>query len=193
MSAASARARPRLLPSPPQLAPAAVFRMNWNEIFGLSASPLEPVIRGTLMYLCLFVLFRVVIRRRVGAVGMSDILLVVIIADAAQSGLSGEARSVTEALLVVGTIFAWNWIIDWLNFHVSALQTLLEPPPLPLIENGRILHRNRRHELITMDELNSRLREHGVSDHSEVEKAVMESDGEVTVIKKKHRLANTNA
>jgi uncharacterized membrane protein YcaP (DUF421 family) len=158
--------------------------MNWDEIFGLSVSPWEPIVRGTIMYLSLFLLFRVVIRRRVGAIGMSDILLVVIIADAAQSGLSGEAKSVTEALLVVGTIFAWNWIIDWLNYHVPALQDVLEPPPLPLIEDGRILRRNMRHEFITMEELESRLREHGVSEVSQVKRAVMEADGEVSVIKK---------
>lgn len=159
--------------------------MNWDEIFGLHSVLFEPVLRGTVMYLALFVLFRVVIRRRVGAVGMSDILLVVIIADAAQSGLSGEANSITDALLVVGTIFFWNWFIDWLNFNVPALKSVLEPPPLPLIENGRIVRRNLRHEHVTMDELQSKLREHGVTHASQVEKAFMEPDGEVTVIKKK--------
>jgi hypothetical protein len=44
--------------------------LNWNEMFGLSTSLLEPIIRGTIMYLALFVLFRVVIRRRVGAIGV---------------------------------------------------------------------------------------------------------------------------
>ena len=153
-------------------------------MFALQGSPLEPVIRGTIMYLALFLLFRVVIRRRVGAIGMSDILLTVVIADAAQSGLSGDSHSVTDALIVVATIFAWNWLIDWLNFRVPALQGVLEPPPLLLIENGRVLHRNRRHEFVTMDELKAHLREKGVSDASQVEKAYLESDGAVTVIKK---------
>jgi uncharacterized membrane protein YcaP (DUF421 family) len=159
--------------------------MSWAEIFALSASPLEPIIRGTVMYLALFVLFRLVIRRRIGAVGMSDILLVVIIADAAQNGLSGEAHSVTEALLVVGTIFFWNWVIDWLNYNVPALRKLLEAPPLPLIEHGRLLRRNLRHEYVTLDELEAKLREHGVSDFSQVERATMEADGNVSVITKR--------
>ena len=158
--------------------------LSWNEIFGISSSVLEPVIRGTIMYLVLFVLFRVVIRRRVGAIGMSDLLLVVIIADAAQSGLSGEAKSITEALLVVGTIFFWNWFIDWLNYHVPALQGWLEAPPLPLVENGRILRGNLRHEFVTEQELKSKLREKGVDDLKEVAKAHMESDGTVSVIKR---------
>ena len=159
--------------------------MNWDEMFGLHSVLFEPVLRGTVMYLALFVLFRVVIRRRVGAVGMSDLLLVVIIADAAQSGLSGQAKSITDALLVVGTIFFWNWFIDWMNFHVPALKSVLEPPPLPLIENGRIIRRNLRHEYVTMDELQSKLREHGVTHASQVDKAFLEPDGEVTVLKKK--------
>jgi uncharacterized membrane protein YcaP (DUF421 family) len=161
--------------------------LNWSEIFGLHASPLEPIIRGTIMYLSLFVLFRVVIRRRIGAVGMSDILLVVIIADAAQSGLSGEARSITDALLVVGTIFAWNWLIDWLNYQVPALQRWLEAPPLLLIDNGRIIRRNLQHEFVTMDELKAKLREKGVDDPKQVARAYMENDGSVSVIKREAR------
>jgi uncharacterized membrane protein YcaP (DUF421 family) len=161
--------------------------VSWSELFGLSGNPLEFVVRGSLMYLTLFLLFRAVIRRRVGAIGMSDMLLVVIIADASQSGLSGDSKSVTEALIVVGTIFAWNALIDWLNFHVPALHSLLEPSPLPLIENGRVLHRNLRHEFVTPGELRSKLREHGVTDPGQVEKAYMEPDGEVTVIKSSGR------
>lgn len=160
------------------------MEIDWSQMFGMTEPALHAVIRGTVMYLALFALFRIVIRRRVGAIGMSDILLTVIIADAAQSGLSGEARSVTEALIVVGTIFFWNHVIDWLNYRVPALQGILEPPPLPLIENGRLLRRNMRHELITMDELKAHLREHGVTEPTQVERAVMESDGEVSVIKK---------
>jgi uncharacterized membrane protein YcaP (DUF421 family) len=158
--------------------------VSWDELFGPHSSLLEPIVRGTIMYLALFVLFRVVIRRRVGAVGMSDILLVVIIADAAQSGLSGASHSITDALLVVGTIVAWNWLIDWLNFRVPALQPWLEPPPLLLIDNGRINYRNLRHEFVTMDELKAKLREEGVDEVKQVAKAYMESDGTVSVIKR---------
>jgi uncharacterized membrane protein YcaP (DUF421 family) len=158
--------------------------LNWNEIFGISVSPWELIIRGSVMYLFLFVLFRVVIRRRVGSIGMADILILVIVADASQNAMSGEYKTVTEGAILVATIIAWNVIIDWLNFHVPALRDWLEPPPLPLVENGRILHRNLRHEYVTEDELKSKLREQGVDDVRQVAKAVMESDGQVSVIKR---------
>jgi uncharacterized membrane protein YcaP (DUF421 family) len=159
--------------------------MDWSEIFGLSVSPLELIVRGSAMYLFLFVLFRFVVRRRVGSIGMADILILVIVADAAQNGMSGEYKTVTEAFILVGTLIFWNLLIDRLNFHVPALRPLLEPPPLLLIDNGRVLWRNLRHELVSEDELKTKLREQGVRDPSEVAKSYMESDGQVTVIKKK--------
>lgn len=157
--------------------------LEWSEIFGLTVSPWEMVIRGTAMYLFLFLLFRVVIRRRVGAVGMADILIMVIIADAAQNGMAGDYRSVSDGAILVGTIFAWNAIIDWLNFRFPALQSWLEAPPLLLVQNGRLLYRNLRHEFVTEEELKSKLREKGVKDVSEVAEAHMESDGTVSVIR----------
>jgi uncharacterized membrane protein YcaP (DUF421 family) len=156
--------------------------LDWGEIFGISVSPLELIIRGTAMYL--FLLFRVVVRRRVGAIGMADILILVIIADAAQNAMSGEYKSVTEGAILVGTIVVWNMAIDWLNFRVPALRPWLEPPPLLLIQNGRILRRNLRHEYVTEDELKAKLREKGVKEYSEVAEAHMESDGSVSVLKR---------
>jgi uncharacterized membrane protein YcaP (DUF421 family) len=157
--------------------------LDWGEIFGLSVSPWELVIRGTAMYLFLFLIFRVVVRRRIGAVGMADILILVIIADAAQNGMSGEYRSVSEGAILIGTIIGWNVLIDWVNWRIPALQNWLEAPPLLLVQNGRILHRNLRHEFVTEDELKSKLREQGVEDIGQVAKAHMESDGKVSVIK----------
>lgn len=158
--------------------------IDWGHVFGLTVSPLELVIRGTAMYLFLFTIFRVVIRRRLGAVGMADILVLVIIADAAQNGMSGEYKSVTDGAILVGTIIAWDYLIDWLNYRVPALRGWLEAPPLLLVRDGRVLHRNMRHEFVTEDELKSKLREKGVKDVSEVAEARMESDGEVSVIKR---------
>ena len=159
--------------------------MDWSELFGMTLSPWQLVVRGSAMYLFLFVLFRVVVKRRVGSIGMADILILVIVADAAQNGMSGEYRSVTEAFILVGTLVGWNMLIDWLTFRIPWLQRVLEPPPLLLIDNGRVLWRHLRRELVSETELQSKLREHGVTHPAEVDKAYMEPDGQVTVLKKK--------
>ncbi|MGQ0545887.1 MAG: DUF421 domain-containing protein [Betaproteobacteria bacterium] len=159
--------------------------VQWSELFGLTVSPAEMIVRGTAMYWFLFLLFRVVIRRRVGAVGISDILLLVIIADASQNAMSGDYKSISDGCILVATIVGWNYFIDWLTYASPALQKALEPPPLLLVRRGRLLARNLRHELVSEVELKSKLREHGVTGLAEVDQAWMESDGRVTVIKRK--------
>ena len=158
--------------------------VDWAGLFGLSVPPLELIVRGSAMYLFLFLMFRVVVRRRIGAVGMADILVLVIVADAAQNAMAGEYKSVTDGAILVGTILAWDMLIDWANWRFPALRGWLEAPPLLLVRNGRVIHRNLRHEFVTEDELESKLRQQGVKDVSEVAEARMESDGEVSVIKK---------
>jgi uncharacterized membrane protein YcaP (DUF421 family) len=158
--------------------------VDWSGIFGVDTSPLELMVRGSAMYLFLFLIFRVVIRRRVGSVGMADILILVIVADAAQNGMAGEYRTVTEGAILISTIIAWSVLADFLTYKSPMLQKLLEPPPLLLIENGRLNRRNLRHEFLSEDELKSKLREHGVTDYAQVKQAFLESEGEVSVIKK---------
>lgn len=158
--------------------------VNWGELFRFSVPPAELIVRGTVMYLFLWLLFRVVIKRRVGAIGMADLLVLVIIADASQNGMAGTYTSISDAIVVVSTIVLWNLAIDYLAFRYPWLQRLLEPPPLLVVDRGRILWRNMRVELISRTELEAKLREHGVRDVSEVEKAYVEPDGQISVEKR---------
>jgi uncharacterized membrane protein YcaP (DUF421 family) len=158
--------------------------LDWHSMFGLTVSPLELIVRGSAMYLFLFLLFRVVVRRRIGSIGMADILILVIVADAAQNGMAGEYRSVTEGFILVATLIGWNMLIDWLVFHIPRLQTILEPAPLLLVENGRIHRRHLSHEMMSEAELRSKLREHGIEDLQRVSKAYLEPDGQVSALEK---------
>jgi uncharacterized membrane protein YcaP (DUF421 family) len=159
--------------------------LHWSELFGLSVPPLELVVRGSALYLFLLVLFRVVIKRRMGAIGMADILVLVIISDASQNAMAGEYKTVTDGFILISTIIAWNYLFDWAGYHFPALQKILEPAPLLLIRDGQVLRRNLRVEYVSDQELQSQLREHGIEDPAEVAKAYLEPDGEFTVIKKK--------
>ena len=107
--------------------------IDWQEVFGFSVAPLEMLVRGTLMYWFLFLIFRVILRRNVGSVGIADILVLVIIADAAQNGMAGEYKSVTDGCILIATIVFWNYLVDWLSYRWDFLRKLLEPQPLLLI------------------------------------------------------------
>lgn len=164
--------------------------MDWGKVFGLSVPLVELLVRGTVMFFFLYALFRVVIKRRVGAIGMADLLVLVIIADAAQNGMAGEYTSVTDAVVLVSTIVAWNWLFDWLAFRFASIEKWLQPAPLLLVDRGRILWRNMRLELISEAELRAKIREHGIADLAEVEKALIEPDGQVTVVSRRERGAS---
>ena len=157
--------------------------MNWLALFRLGVDPLELFIRGTAIYWFLFLLFRFVLRRDVGSMAIADVLLVVLIADAAQNGMAGGYETVTDGMLLVATLAGWNYLLDWASFHSPALRRLMEAQPLPLIKQGKLLRKNMRRELVTFDELQSKLREAGIEHVAQVRLAMLESDGNISVIK----------
>ncbi|HJV83694.1 DUF421 domain-containing protein [Noviherbaspirillum sp.] len=158
--------------------------IDWGELFGLSVPLSEILIRGSAMYWFLFLIFRFVVRREVGAVGIADMLVLVIVADAAQNAMAGEYTSISDGMVLVATLIGWNVFLDWLGYYVPAFRKLAEPGPLHLIQNGVILKRNLRREFITEDELWSKLREQGVDSLPQVKSAFMENDGQISVIKR---------
>ena len=159
-----------------------LFQIDWHAVFVPTVSVLEIALRGTFVYLLLFFVLRV-LRREAGALGISDLLVVVLIADAAQNAMSSEYKSVTEGAVLVGTIVAWDYSLDWLGYRFPAFQRLLRPAPLPLIKEGRVLRQNLRREMITMEELLGQLREQGVESVGEVKRCCLEGDGQISVIK----------
>ncbi len=155
---------------------------EWSKVFVPDTPVLEIFLRGSIMYLALFFLLRLVLRRESGGLGVTDLLVVVLIADAAQNGMAGDYTSIPDGLLLVGTILFWSHALNWLGYHVPLIQRFVHPPALPLVRDGRMLRRNMRQELITEDELLSQLRLQGVEDLSGVGRAYMEGDGRISVI-----------
>ena len=161
------------------------MQIQWDDLISFSVSPLEIIIRGTLIYLFLFVFFRFVLRRDAGNVGVGDFLLVVIIADASQNGMSGDSDTVPDALLLVVTLMAWNYVIDIASYHSTTLRKVLEPRPLILVKNGKLMRRNMRKEFVTTEEIEAKLRESNATSLNEIELMTMESDGEISVLKRR--------
>jgi uncharacterized membrane protein YcaP (DUF421 family) len=162
------------------------FEIDWREIFVPQASLAGVIVRGTLTYLLLFLILRFFLKRQTGVIGIADLLVVVLVADAAQNAMAAEYKSITEGALLVVTIVFWNYAVDWLGYRFPALQRFVRPPPLQLIKDGRMLVRNMRQEMITAEELNSQLRQQGIESCDEVKEAYIEGDGRISIIKKQH-------
>ena len=146
-----------------------LINIDWRSMFVPTESIFEVVIRGTIMYIGMFALLRV-FRRQAGSVGIADLLVIVVIADAAQNGMAGDSRSITEALILIATIVLWDWFFDYLGFKSPFWERILQPQPLLLIQNGEIIQKNLDQEMIKEDDLLAQLREEGIDDFSRVRK-----------------------
>ena len=91
--------------------------VDWHSVFVPSIGILEVMLRGTIMYLALFAILRFIGRRQAGHFGPADLLVIVLIADAAQNGLGKDYQSVTEGIVLVLTIVAWEYLLDWLAWR----------------------------------------------------------------------------
>src|ERR1051325_1896628 len=153
----------------------------WSTTWHLTVSPLEIIVRGSIIYLVLFFLL-VKFKRPAGGLGVGDLLLLVLIADAAQNAMSADYKSLPDGLILIGTLVFWNIFIDWLAVRWQWLNRKLRPEPFPLVREGDMIRANMRKVWVTPEELNGRIREHGMEDVRDVRAAYMEGDGKVSII-----------
>lgn len=156
--------------------------MTFAALFAVNTSPLELIARGTLMYWFLLLLFRFVLRRDAGSLGVPDLLFVVVVADASQNAMAGGYDTVAEGLILVGTLAAWNYLLDGAGYRWKAVRWLTEPQALVMIENGRIVAANMRRQFVTREDLESEMRQVGIQNIAQVRKAFMEGDGKFSFV-----------
>jgi uncharacterized membrane protein YcaP (DUF421 family) len=160
-----------------------ITAVDWHALLVPTVSLLELALRASAMYLIVFVAMRM-FRRQAGALNTADLLVAVLVADAAQNAMASEYRSLTEGAVLVATIFCWNYGLDWLGYRFRPIYRLLNPAPLLLIENGRVQWANLRAEMLTKADLTEHLREEGIEDIAEVSRCYLEGDGHMSVIKR---------
>lgn len=152
-------------------------------LFAFTVSPLELMLRGTLMYWFLFIVLRFVLRRDVGSLGISDFLFVVILGDAAQNSMIGSANSATDGMVLIGTLVFWSYMLDFMSFQFPLIERFTSAPRLCLVRDGKLMRRNMRREFITEEELSAKIRHEGVDDLAAVKRMYLESDGEMSLIR----------
>src|SRR6188768_2657236 len=106
-----------------------LFKVDWQSMFVPTESLIEVFVRGTIMYLAMYTLLRI-FRRQSGSVGIADLLVIVVIADAAQNGMAGDSKSITEAGLLILTIVLWDYLLDWLGFRSKFFKKIIDPEEL---------------------------------------------------------------
>lgn len=147
---------------------------NWFEI----------VLRGFFLFTFLFVTFRIWGKKHFSELSPFDFLLLLIISEAVQNALLNDDHSLSASFISVGTLVLLNALMGKMAFHFPQVEKIIDGTPKALVKNGKINEFIRKKLTITYCELYEALRLKGVKDIREVDLAMMETNGKISVIKK---------
>ena len=159
------------------------FPDSWGPVFALETPLFELIVRGTIIYFAIIVFLRL-LPRIGGELAVMDLVFLLLVADAATNGL-GEYKTIGDALTIVATLMAWNYVLNFLSFRISFIEKLISGTPVQVVREGRLLLRNMRREYLTEDELMAQLRRQGIDKIEDVKAAYVEGEGQLTIIPRK--------
>jgi uncharacterized membrane protein YcaP (DUF421 family) len=146
---------------------------------------MDIVLRTILVFAVLLVLMRVIGRRELSSLQPFDLILLIVLGDLVQQGVTQSDYSVTGLLLAAGTIALLQVGVSFLGFRFKPLRPVLEGEPMVLVEDGRVLQQNLRRERLTEEELAEQARQQQIASLDEVQWAVLETNGQISFIQKK--------
>jgi uncharacterized membrane protein YcaP (DUF421 family) len=144
---------------------------------------MDIVLPAIVVFVVIYVLMRVLGRRELSSMEPFDLIILVVIADLVQQGVTQQDYSVTGAVLAIGTIGVLVVLTSFVSFHVSRARPLLNGRPVVLVEAGKPIDDNMRRERITLEELAAQARLQGLDSIAGVQWAVLETSGQISFIK----------
>ena len=144
---------------------------------------MDVVLRAVVIYVVVFAFTRALGRRELSTLQPFDLILLIVIGDLIQSGVTQNDLSVTGVLLVLCTIGIMQVLTSYAGFRFRRLRPVLQGEPIVLVENGRLVNRNMRRERLTLDDLAEKARLSEIGSISEIRWAVLETNGDISFIK----------
>jgi len=153
-----------------------------SAIFSLNAPFWDIILRTALVYLALLVGLRLAGKREIGQMTVFDLVVLLLIANAVQNAMVGPDSSLTGGILAAALLLVLNALLSRLLQRYPRLRKFVEGSPTLLILHGQVLNDKMRREGIDIETLETALREHGITDRKDVEMAVLEIDGTISVV-----------
>lgn len=153
----------------------------WHELFSLTPTVAEKIIRATVIYLFLLVALRVGGKRELGQLNTLDFIVLLTVANAVQNGIIGNDNSLTGAVIGALTLFLVNGLAAVATFRSPLIRRLLIGAPAILIEGGVVRQRTMRKERISDVDLIQAITEAGGTSTDDVERCVLETNGHISV------------
>jgi uncharacterized membrane protein YcaP (DUF421 family) len=141
------------------------------------------IVRCALIYFFLLIVFRIAGKRALADITTFDIVLLLIISETTQQALTVDDHSLVNAMLLICTFVAIDMLLTFLSLRSPALDRWLNSRPLALIRNGRVLEHAMKSSGVNVDEVaSSARRAHGIAELDQIDHAVLECNGEISVI-----------
>jgi uncharacterized membrane protein YcaP (DUF421 family) len=145
---------------------------------------MDLVFRAIALFCFVFLLTRIIGRRELSSLEPFDLILLIVIGDAIQQGLTQDDYSVTGALIVVGTFGILQVFVSYVSFRFPKLRPALDGEPIVVVQDGELIERNLKRERLTVEEIMAEARQQQVASLEEIAWAVLETNGKLSIIPK---------
>ena len=155
-------------------------------MLNMSVSWWELIVRSAVVYAALIVILRISGKRQVGQLAPFDLVLLLVLSNAVQNSMNGGDNSLVGGLISALTLITLNYAVGFATFKSKRLEAIIEGRPVMLIHNGRVLEEVLARTQLTHHELDAALRQSGYACIDDVQRAMLENNGSITVIPRAH-------
>jgi uncharacterized membrane protein YcaP (DUF421 family) len=145
---------------------------------------MDIALRALFLYAFVIFVMRIIGRRELSSLGAIDLVLLIVLGDTIQQGLTQDDYSVTGAVIAISTIAAVQVATSYLSFRSRRARTVLEGNPIVIIQDGELLEKNLRRERMTPDEVAEEMRMQQIASFAEVQWGIVENNGQISFVKK---------
>jgi uncharacterized membrane protein YcaP (DUF421 family) len=145
---------------------------------------MDLVIRATVIFFFIFLVTRISGRRELSSLEPFDVILLVVLGDLVQQGITQSDESVTGTLIVISTITLLSVAVGWVSFRSGRVRLVTEGEPIVLVQDGQVIERNLRRERLTRGDLEEEARQQQISSLDDIRWAILEKGGSISVIPK---------
>ncbi len=158
-----------------------------SDLFALAMPWWEFVLRAVVVYVVVLLMVRVAGKRTLGQFTPFDMLLLVLLGNAVQNALLGQDTSLGGGLLLAATLIALNYFVGWITTRSPAVERVIEGEPVVLARHGHVLQKVLQRELVSKADFAKAMRDAGCDDVDDVDLALLETNGHITIILKKEQ------
>ena len=145
---------------------------------------MDLAIRAVVLFTFVYLLTRIIGRRELSSLEPFDLILLIVIGDAIQQGLTQDDYSVTGAVIVVGTFAVLQVFVSFLSYRFSFLRTVLDGDPIVIVQDGKPIERNLKRERLTLEEIMVEARQQQIASLDQIAWGVLETTGKISIIPK---------